>query len=104
MRFIPTSSGLPLVDKLFELVRQALDSFQPLVVTNDHVTANIVVTAPLVNVDVRVFHGLGQPMAAFDVVRLSAAAIVYEGTASLDPKTYINLRASAACTYSVRFT
>lgn len=56
------------------------------------------VTFTSAGVDVLVAHGLGRPMRGFQVERLDAAAIVYDGSASAQPRKVFNLRASAPCT------
>lgn len=53
--------------------------------------------------DTRVAHGLGRTPQGWFVVRNNANTTIWEATASTDPKTFLNLRASGACTVTVIF-
>ena len=57
----------------------------------------------LTTADARVAHGIGQPCQGWIVVRNNANAVVFEVTASPDPKNSVLLRASAACTVTLLF-
>jgi hypothetical protein len=108
-RFVPTPTGNALVDAMFALVQIVLDSFQKLVVTDDHLVIGIKMFAGL---DTVVYHGLGQPIRTWDIVRLTDALVVYESpTPNPDPNNQIILHGAVitgggagAAVIAVRFT
>ena len=52
------------------------------------------------NTDVRIAHGLGRQPSGYLVAKLTAAAIIYDGTQAADD-SFIFLRSSAACTAKI---
>lgn len=58
------------------------------------------------NTDVLVPHGLGRPITGYNVIRISAGGVVYEGSAVAAPYTssnFINLKSSAIAKATVVF-
>ena len=51
--------------------------------------------------DTRVNHLLGYPASGYLVVKRSAGQTVFDGTTSSDPKSYFNLKATAAVVVSL---
>lgn len=50
------------------------------------------------NTDTRLYHNLERPLVGWRVVRASAAASIYDGSPSSDPRRFFNVKASAPVT------
>ncbi len=56
------------------------------------------VTFSVANTDTRLYHNFGRPFVGARQIRSTAAVSIYDGSPSLDPKKYANLKASAPAT------
>jgi hypothetical protein len=93
----------PVIDWLNTLqtdLSLALDDLTAAAITNIHSIAKVT----LGTADSKIFHGLGQPITGWEVIRQDVSGTVYEGSTSADPRRFINLRASAPVTVTLRFT
>lgn len=94
------AGGSTILDRMLQAIADSINSLVK-AVTNDNV-----VTATLDNTqDWPVTHGLGAPVATWDVVDINGNATVWQSTAKNDsPSRVILLRSSAAVTVNLRFT
>lgn len=100
-KFVPIAGGGALLDALQDLLLIIIDELQENRVANDHLIEGITLD---LGVDVPIYHGLGQPIRTWDIVRQSADATIWEGAASVSPRHFFNLTASGPVTVTVRCT
>lgn len=89
--------------KMFDLLAQRLrDVFASLAktVTNDHVVGPVTIgTTP-----VQVFHGLGGPPLAWEVVGRDAGETVFESATANDRRRFLYLEATGTVSVTLRFS
>lgn len=100
-KFVPIPGGGAILDALQDLLLLIIDELQGDRVANDHLIENITLGS---GVDVPIYHGLGQPMRTWDIVRQDADATIWEGAASVSPRHFFNLTASGPVTVTIRCT
>jgi len=49
-----------------------------------------------IGIDTRLYHQLGRPLVGYRLVRANGAIIIFDGSPSLQPDVYFNLRAANA--------
>lgn len=95
--FVARRTGNALLDQMFRSLETELKTLAFAILGKSVVTKAIAIT------DTQVSHGLGRKPRGYLVVGQTASASLFDGTASDEPETFVNLKASAAASFNLIF-